>query len=331
MSDPQTARSHLPGRYRQRGERLSLRVVGIGVAILVLAAGAAVRLNMKAQPAVAAAGGAVGPEQVVEIHSAHGASFVPALEGRRPMFILALGSDARPGEPPLRERSDSIHIIGVNFATRQATILGFPRDSWVNIPGHGTAKITTAMSSGGPALTVATIERLTGIRIDFWILTTFQGLTRMVDRLGPLKVRVVRPMHDRYSGANFNPGVNRFHGTQALAFARDRHDVPQGDITRSADQGVLLMAALAKLHQDFKRSAGSLFVWMLTGWRNVHTDLSPAVILNLFLTATQIPLSHVNNRVVPATTGSVGAQSVVFISPGAHAVYADMRADGIAR
>jgi polyisoprenyl-teichoic acid--peptidoglycan teichoic acid transferase len=299
-----------------------VRIIGLGILILILTGAAVVRSNIGGQANVAA-------DEVIEIHSAHGTSFVPALQGKRPLFILALGSDARPGQNPARERSDSIHLIGVNLSTHRATILGFPRDSWVNIPGHGTSKITTAMSSGGPSLTVATIERLTGIRIDFWILTSFRGLVNMVDNIGPLTVRVVQDMHDRYSGANFSKGVHRFRGGQALAFARDRHDVPNGDLTRSLNHGKLMLAALAKLRKDFARSPARIFTWLSVGWRNIHTDLGATSLLDLM--ATQIPSKNVNNLVVPATTGSVGAQSVVFISSGASAIYADMRQDGIAR
>src|SRR6185437_2762309 len=119
----------------------------------------------------------------------------PALEGKRPLFILVLGSDARPGEPILRERSDSIHIIGVNKERTKATILGFPRDSWVNIPGHGTTKINAAMQFGGPDLMVKTIENLTGVHIDFWMLTSFNGIQRMVEGIKGLYVNVPYAMH----------------------------------------------------------------------------------------------------------------------------------------
>jgi LCP family protein required for cell wall assembly len=311
-------------RHQPRPRWRSIRAIGISLVILALAAAGAVRLNLRGQPAVAT-------DETIEIHSAHGTSFVPALQGKRPLFILALGSDARPGQSIQRERSDSIHIIGVNFATHRATILGFPRDSWVNIPGHGTSKITTAMSAGGPSLVVATLERLTGIRIDFWILTSFGGLIRMVDGIGPLRVDVERAMHDRYSGANFSKGIHKFRGSQALAFARDRHDVPQGDISRSRNQGILMVSALSKLRKDFAQNPAILFKWLAVGWRNVHTDIKPAMLLNLLLTASQISTKGVNNLVVPASTGSVGAQSVVFISPSASGIYADMRADGVAR
>jgi polyisoprenyl-teichoic acid--peptidoglycan teichoic acid transferase len=313
------------GRHRkpQGGTGRAVRVVALGAVLVAMASAAVIRLDDQGQRAAAS-------EQAIEIHSAHGSSYVPALQGKRPLFILALGSDARPGEPVLGERSDSIHIIGINLAERRATILGFPRDSWVNIPGHGTQKITTAMTFGGPQLTVATIEQLTGIRIDFWVVTSFSGVIRMVNGIGPLTVRIVQPMHDRYSGADFSAGVHQLNGYHALAFARDRHDVPQGDITRSANQGVLMVAALKKLRHDFEDNPARLFTWLAIGWQNIRTELSPATLLDLLLTATQIPSNHVNNMVVPATTGSVGAQSVVFISPSARGIYADMRADGIA-
>jgi anionic cell wall polymer biosynthesis LytR-Cps2A-Psr (LCP) family protein len=121
-------------------------------------------------------GGIPSPAQTpaptpVEIHAAHGSSYVPALAGKRPVFILALGSDARPGQSITGERADSIHLIGIDLRTQAATILGFPRDSWVSIPGHGTSKINDGMVLGGPNLMVQTIEHLTGIRVDFWLLT----------------------------------------------------------------------------------------------------------------------------------------------------------------
>lgn len=273
--------------------------------------------------------GRARPVDVVEIHSAHGASYVPALQGRRPLFILALGSDARPGQGIAKQRSDSIHIIGVDLRRHRATILGFPRDSWVHIPGHGTTKINTAMTLGGPSLVVRTIESITGIPIDFWMLTSFKGLVRMVNGVGGIKVYVPRPMHDRFSGANFSKGIHHFSGRKALAFARDRHDVPGGDLGRSRNQGRLLLAALSQLRRVFDRNPRQVFAWIMVGWRNVRTDLSVSTLLDLALTATSIPPGSVKNLVVPARTGRVGAASVVFITSSARRIYADMRKDGV--
>lgn len=279
---------------------------------------------------VGKSGPALALPDVVEIHSAHGASFVPALEGKRPLFILALGSDARPGQKIERERADSIHLIGVDLEHHRATILGFPRDCWVHIPGHGTTKINTGMVLGGPNLMVRTVESVTGIRIDFWMLTSFNGLIRMVNGIGGLTVNVPRAMHDRFSGANFSKGRHNLKGKGALAFARDRHDVPGGDLGRSANQGRLLLAALSKLNSVFDRDPGNLLKWISVGWRNIRTDLSVPTLLQLGLTATRIRPDKVTNLVVPATTGRVGAVSVVFISGRARSIFADLRADGFA-
>jgi len=254
---------------------------------------------------------------------------LPGLTGTKPFFILSLGSDARPGQTIAGQRSDSIHIIGINPVRHRVSILGFPRDSWVSIPGHGQNKINSAMSSGGPDLTVRTMEQLTGIHIDYYLLTSFGGLTNMVDAIGGIKVDVPYPMHDHYSGANFRAGVQTLNGKQALAFSRNRHDTPNGDLSRSLNQGTLLTAALGELHTQFEKDPGIVLTWMATGLKNVHTDLSIKELLTLAFSALSIPANHVNNQIVPASTGTVGSASVVFISPSARSVYADMRNNGL--
>lgn len=298
-------------------------LVSVLVAVALAATSVTALVLARARTASAAA------SDVVEIHSAHGASFVPALQGNKPIFILALGSDARPGQDIERQRADSIHIIGINPAMHRATILGFPRDSWVYIPGVGTTKINTAMVVGGPSLMVRTLERLTGIHIDFWLLTSFSGLIGMVNGIGGLTVNVPTAMHDRYSGANFKRGTHHFWGAQALAFARDRHDFLQGDLTRSANQGRLFLAALSRLHGRFGQDPATVFDWIAVGWQRLRTDLDVQTILNLALTATQIPLSGVRNLVVPARSGVVGPADVVFISASASSIYTDLRKDGL--
>src|SRR5207244_2985632 len=150
-----------------------------------------------------------------------------------------------------------------------------PRDSWVHIPGFVTSKINSARVDGGPALMVKTIESITGIRVDFWMLTSFGGLRRMVDHIGGLTVTVPYAMHDRYSGANFKAGPIHMRGWQALAFARNRHDTPNGDFSRSQNQGRLFLAALAQLGRQFPANPAVLFTWISAGWRNVSTDLPP--------------------------------------------------------
>jgi LCP family protein required for cell wall assembly len=276
-------------------------------------------------------GGEARAAALVTIGLAHPseARNLPPITGRKPIFILALGSDARPGQSVPGGRSDSIHIIGINPSKHRASILGFPRDSWVSIPGHGTDKINAAMSDGGPLLTVRTLESLTGIHIDYYLLTSFWGITNMVNGIGGVTVGVPYPMHDPYSGADFSAGVHHFTGKQALAFSRNRHDTPAGDLSRSFNQGSLLVDGLRQLHRDFDKDPGVLLTWIATGVRNVQTDLSISRLVQLAFTALSIGPGHVTNRIVPAGTGNIGGASVVFISPSAHQLYADMRRDGL--
>jgi len=263
------------------------------------------------------------------IGRAHPAEAFPALTGKKPIFVLALGSDARPGQPIDHERSDSIHIVGLNPAKGQASILGFPRDSWVDIPGHGSEKITSAMSSGGPKLTIQTVENLTGIHIDFYVLTSFAGLKKMIDSIGGVTVNVAQPMHDHFSGSDFDPGPTHMNGGQALSFARDRHSFSRGDLDRSENQGRLFLATLAEFKKDFQKDPGVMLTYIGAGMRNVQTDIPLDQVVKLGFTAAKVKPGSVQNCVVPAAGGTVGDQSVVFIQSGASALYSDMKTDGI--
>src|SRR5207247_2764009 len=119
-----------------------------------------------------------------------------------------------------------------------------------------------------------------------------------------------------------------FNGSQALAFARDRHDFSRGDIQRSGNQGRLMLSALSKLTSEFKKDPSTLFTYITVGWRNVQTSLSVATLVDLGLAATQIERSKVNNLVVPSSGGTVGSLSVVFISSSASSLYRDLKNDG---
>ena len=91
------------------------------------------------------------------------------------VFVLAIGSDARPGSDPRRGNADSIHLLAVDPATGSGTVLGLPRDAWVEIPGRGKGKINSALRLGGPQLLAETFRKLTGLPVHYTILTGFDG------------------------------------------------------------------------------------------------------------------------------------------------------------
>jgi polyisoprenyl-teichoic acid--peptidoglycan teichoic acid transferase len=267
----------------------------------------------------------------IVIGRAHG-GYTPEPIGGRTITILAVGSDARPGQDPLTSRADSIHVIFLQPRKGQAVIVGIPRDSWVSIPGYGTNKINSAMSSGGPARLVQTIEQNFGARIDYWAVTSFWGIERMVDQVGGLKVRVPFEMHDSFSGANFHRGLKRLNGKQVLAFARDRHSVASGDFGRQENGGRVFESALFQFRTEYRRNPSRLLTWIAAGVRNMDTELSVEELVELAFTASHVRQERVRNVVLPGGTGSVGGLSVVTLSmSAARAIFADAKVDGALR
>lgn len=268
---------------------------------------------------------------LVTIKKAHEGAEFPSLKSKKPIFVLVLGSDSRSKQPEAiaHSRSDVIELVGINPAKKQASILGFPRDSWVNIPGHGNNKINDAMYFGGPEGAVSMIENVTGIQVDYYALTSFFSFRQLVSELGGVDVVVPYDMSDSYSKARFKAGKRHLNGKQALAFARNRHDPPNGDFGRSFNCGTLLVSLLKDFQEDFKQNPGMMLNWIGAGSRHVRTDLSFDQLLEFGFLASQIPSKKVNNFVVPGSTGMEGSESVVHISPSAKSMYSDLEADGI--
>lgn len=248
------------------------------------------------------------------------------LPRRDPLFILAIGSDARPHKPVERALADSLHIIGVNPKTGVASILGIPRDSYVPIPGAGTQKINASLFHGGPQLTVQTVEKLAGIRIDGYLLVGFEGFRRMVSDVGGVAMTIPEPASDFYSGAHFRAGPTRLDGPEALAFSRNRHDVRGGDFGRSLNQGKLLIAALREFREDVRKDPAAAFTWLLAGAKYLDTDLSFTEMIRLAFSA--LAVDKVKNRVVSGSGGFAGSASVVRLGSAAQAMFRDLARDG---
>jgi len=245
------------------------------------------------------------------------------------IFVLILGSDARSGNPT-NSRADAVHLAGINTKTMKGGILNFPRDSWVNIPGSGTARINEALYRGGPELAVRTVESITGIQIDYWLLTAFEGFQSAVKDLGnevPLEVK--QGMHDPGgSGADIEPNTKSLNGADSLAFVRTRKSLPGGDVTRTSNQARFLIALLRKLRTDIGRSPGRMFDWMTATRKWTHLDIPPHELFQLGVLTSQVKSQDVGNVTVPVQVGSAGAASVVFIQPGAQAIYDRFKKNG---
>jgi len=264
-----------------------------------------------------------------QLEPAH-AEYVPLLDGSKPIYVLVIGSDARPDQAIDSQRADSLHILSINPAEHKASIVGIPRDSYVEIPGHGTNKINSALFYGGPELVVQTVEQLTGLKFDYWAMTGFASFEQMVDDVDGLVVDVPFAMSDEDSRAFFDPGVQRLDGDNALAFARNRHDLPSGDFGRSENQGRLMVAALAQLKKEFNQDPARLLAWVASFVRNGTTTLSMDEVIDLAFTGTAINANKVENVVLPGGAGMVGSLSVVTLNQESlDAISKDLADDGL--
>jgi polyisoprenyl-teichoic acid--peptidoglycan teichoic acid transferase len=258
------------------------------------------------------------------------AAFVPGLPSPRPTFVLVIGSDARPGHVLTNTRADSIHIVGVNPRLGRVSVLGIPRDSWVTIPGAGTNRINAALAAGGPELLVRTVEQLTGIRIDAYVLTGFQGFMQLVHAVGGLQVRIPYPIDDTNARAHFKRGMQHLTGQEALAFSRARHDVPAGDFSRSFNQGRVIISALAELRRQIAQgSPAALIPWVVAGGQILRTDLGLSDLFELLLAAPAFDPSKARNDVASGSGATIGGRSVVVLGERARSLFQDMRSDAV--
>lgn len=263
------------------------------------------------------------------IGKAH-AGYTPSLSGDEPIVLLMVGSGARPGEDVLHSLADSLHLVFINPAKKRATMVGIPRDSYVSIPGQGSGKINSSLFHGGPSLLVQTVEGMSGVKIDYWAITTFWGFTDMIDEIGGLTVDVPFAMSDSYARADFQPGVQEFSGRDALAFARTRHDLQQGDFARQENGGRLFLAALTQFQKRYRQDPSEMLTWLGAGMRNLYTEMPLSEIVPLAFTASSIPAKHVQNVVLPGNATMQGSLSVVVLdSARARAIFADADKDAV--
>ena len=165
---------------------------------------------------------------------------------------LMVGSDSRAGLTKEQrkeyatgnaggQRTDTIMLLHTGSGPN--LLMSIPRDSIVEIPGHGTAKINAAYAYGGPKLLVRTIEQNTGIRIDQYAEVGLGGVVDMVDAVGGIEICPTFRMKDKLAGLDIKKGCQEADGKVALAYARSRHTDPRyGDITRAKHQREVVSA-----------------------------------------------------------------------------------------
>lgn len=267
------------------------------------------------------------PPQVVAVRMQHadGVDPTPGV-----VWILAVGSDARPGQDMTRSRGDALQLIGLDPRTGAATAIGVPRDSWVDIPGHGSEKINSALYFGGPRLMGEAIGRMIGVQPDYVVVTRFKFFEQMINDIGGIEVRNPRAFSDPYlRPKGFPAGRLKVDGYGAMGFARIRKSLAGGDFDRSANQQRVLRGIQSAIAARADRP-GYMERAVLTVLEHTSTDLPPAEIYRLAQVVAQIDRRQITTCVVRGRIGTVGSQSVVFADLGqAKRLGADARKDAV--
>lgn len=142
-------------------------------------------------------------------------------------------------------RTDTIMLLHVGDGPD--LLLSIPRDSQVEIPGHGGNKINAAFAIGGPKLLVRTLEENTGIHIDDYIEIGFGGVINMVDAVGGIEICPAQAMRDPDARLDIEAGCQEADGTTALGYARSRKTyTARGDVDRAAAQREVVSAVGGK-------------------------------------------------------------------------------------
>jgi LCP family protein required for cell wall assembly len=198
------------------------------------------------------------------------------------------------------QNTDTLILIRIPNDGGPATGVSLPRDSYVDIPGYGKHKINSAYAYAkndalkslrdngvtdeaelqvksnqeGAKKLIETIQDLTGATIDHYAEVNLLGFYDITNAVGGIDVCLKAPVKDKYSGANFQAGPQTLSGAPALAFVRQRHGLPNGDLDRINRQQVF-MSGMAK-----KVLSGDMLAPGSDAFDNLKTAIQKSVVLD---------------------------------------------------
>ncbi|UBU13868.1 LCP family protein [Nonomuraea gerenzanensis] len=204
--------------------------------------------------------------------------------------VLVIGSDTREGAGNERygplsarmdvgQRSDTIMIVHLPADRGRAIALSVSRDTIVRIPRCGseparTDLINSAYAKGGVSCLRATLEKLTGLRLDHTVDVDFAGFKQMVDAVGGVTVKLPQPVDDRAAKLKLPAGESVLNGEQALGYVRLRHYGDGSDFARIKRQQVVALALLRKVQRQVIADPAKLRAFLGEIRQAVRTDLS---------------------------------------------------------
>lgn len=297
LADPELVRVRKKRKKHGKAKKAILIVLAV-IVVLCVAVGAAAALYMNS----ISDSMKMDSEQQSELDTVLSESTV-----QEPYYVLLLGSDAREGDTA--SRSDTMILVRVDANVGKATLVSIPRDTKVEIEGHGTQKINAAYAFGGPAGAVEAVEKMSGIEISHYAEIHFDELEKAVDQLGGIWVDV--PVSSNQTGSShsqyqFDAGMQKMTGEQVLVFARERYGYNEGDFQRAENQRIVVQsladAVLSLPPTDLPGTVQSLA-------NCISTDYSLNELIELAQTFQGAEHYYFYSAMVPSTTKTIDGVS----------------------
>ena len=242
---------------------------------------------------------------------------------RQRINILVVGVDSRAANDP--GRADSIMLIGLDPVSRTMSVMSIPRDSHVNIPGHGHDKINATVngdyfSDGGIPLLEKTVEAIIpGIKVNYYVQANFAGFEKVIDALGGVTIDVEKAMYYKAADTliDFKPGVHHMDGKTALEYARFRHDAIGDFGSQNGEELGRVVRQKALLKAIVAQTTALRNVWRLPPVIRavedaVVTDLLPNDMLRIALAFKNTTDKEVTTIPFPGVPGMLGGTSYVI-------------------
>nr|WP_277604035.1 LCP family protein [Agrococcus sp. ARC_14] len=145
----------------------------------------------------------------------------------------------------LGDRADTILVAHIPPDRESVQIMSIMRDSWVEIPGHGMAKVNSALAYGGVPLMVQVVEGIIDQRIDHVSIIDFAGFEGLTESMGGVTVN--NDIAFSYHGYDYPQGEITIQGEEALIYVRARSPFSDGDYQRVHNQRAFLRGLMTQL------------------------------------------------------------------------------------
>ncbi|WP_203624146.1 MULTISPECIES: LCP family protein [unclassified Lacticaseibacillus] len=198
------------------------------------------------------------------------------LSKQKPFSVLLLGTDTGGLGRSDKGRTDTMILVTVNPQQKRTTMISVPRDTMTHVASSdytGVTKINSAYTYGGTAMAVSAVKDLINVPINYYALVNLDGLEKIVDAVGGVDVNVAFSWTDPHVGSyQFTKGPMHLDGKEALAYARMRHEDPEGDYGRQKRQQEVIVQVVKKVLSTKTLSSYSSLMKTLSS--DLRTNLS---------------------------------------------------------